>query len=123
MFYILCVYFIYDTEANHSEIDRTYKNVQQIDLETYKEVYNDLISETNEKKTLLEELEKSKKSLLNNKLYDNYNYQEMIEDYLSMKKPNKLLLSNIIDKITIDENKNVDIYYKIKPIFDYEIAN
>ena len=86
-------------------------------------VYNDLISETNEKKTLLEELEKSKKSLLNNKLYDNYNYQEMIEDYLSMKKPNKLLLSNIIDKITIDENKNVDIYYKIKPIFDYEIAN
>jgi len=40
-----------------------------------------------------------------------------------MKKPNKLLLSNIIDKITIDENKNVDIYYKIKPIFNYEIGN
>ena len=112
-------------ENNKEAIKTIYKDRAKglVDLETYKEVYNDLISETNEKKTLLEELEKSKKSLLNNKLYDNYNYQEMIEDYLSMKKPNKLLLSNIIDRITIDENKNVDIYYKIKPIFDCEIAN
>ena len=60
--------------------------------------------------------------MLNNKLYDNYNYEQIVEEYLSMKKPNKLLLSNIIDRITIDENKNVDIYYKIKPIFDYEIG-
>ena len=94
-----------------------------IDLETYKSVYNDLVKESNETKDLLDELEKNKKSLLNNKLYDNYNYKEIVEEYLSMKKPNKLLLSHIIDKITIDKDKNIDIYYKIKPIFDYEIAN
>ena len=54
MFYILCVYFIYDTEANHSEIERTYKNVQQIDLETYKSenmlVNFEFMSTTAEKK-------------------------------------------------------------------------
>ena len=109
---------------NKESIKTIYKDRAKglVDLETYKEVYNDLINETNETKILIDELEKSKKSLLNNKLYDNYNYEEIVEEYLSMKKPNKLLLSNIIDRITIDENKNVDIYYKIKPIFDYEIG-
>lgn len=110
---------------NSSAIKTIYKDRVKgiVDLDTYKEIYNDLVNETNETKTLLEELEKSKKSLLNNKLYDNYNYQQVVNDYLAMKKPNKLLLSNIIDKITIDEDKNIDIYYKIKPIFDYDIAN
>ena len=109
---------------NKESIKTIYKDRAKglVDLETYTEVYNDLINETNEIKILIDELEKSKKSLLNNKLYDNYNYEEIVEEYLSMKKPNKLLLSSIIDRITIDENKNVDIYYKIKPIFDYKIG-
>lgn len=112
-------------ENNNEAIKTIYKDRAKglVDLETYKSVYNDLVKESNETKELLDELEKNKKSLLNNKLYDNYNYKEIVEEYLSMKKPNKLLLSHIIDKITIDKDKNIDIYYKIKPIFDYEIAN
>ena len=112
-------------ENNNEAIKTIYKDRAKglVDLETYKSVYNDLVKESNETKDLLYELEKNKKSLLNNKLYYNYNYKEIVEEYLSMKKPNKLLLSHIIDKITIDKDKNIDIYYKIKPIFDYEIAN
>ena len=109
---------------NEEAIKRIYKDRAKghVDLETYKQVYNELIAETNENKDLIKELEKHKKSLLNNKLYDNYNYTEIVEEYLSMKKPNKIVLSHIIDKITMDQNKNIDIYYKIKPIFDYEIC-
>lgn len=110
---------------NNDAIKTIYKDRAKglVDLEVYKEVYNDLINETNEMKNLLTELEKNKKCLINNKLYDNYNYEKIVDEYLSMKKPNKLLLSNIIDKITIDKNRNIEIYYKIKPIFDYEIVS
>ena len=110
---------------NNEAIKTIYKDRAKgnVDLETYKQVYNELISETNENRELIAELEKNKKSLLNNKLYDNYNYGELVEEYLSMKKPNKLLLSNIIEKITVDQNKNIDIYYKIKPIFDFELGS
>lgn len=33
-----------------------------------------------------------------------------------MKKPTVQLLSSIVDKIVIDEEKNIDIYYKFKPL-------
>ena len=89
-------------------------------METYKDVYNDLVRETNEQKSLIEELELNKKSLLNNKLYENYDYQKIVADYLSMKKPNKLLLASIIDRITMDKDKNIEIFYKIKPVFDID---
>ena len=36
MFYILCVYIFFGTEANHSQFERTYKNMKQIDLDVYK---------------------------------------------------------------------------------------
>jgi len=110
---------------NNEAIKTIYKDRAKgnVDLDTYKQVYNELIIETNENRELIAELEKNKKSLLNNKLYDNYNYAEKVEEYLSMKKPNKLLLSNIIEKITVDQYKNIDIYYKIKPIFDFELGN
>ena len=44
----------------------------------------------------------------------NKDYESVINDYLSLKKPNRKILSNLIDKIVIDENKNIEIMYKIK---------
>ena len=61
--------------------------------------------------------------LINDQEIDNYNYTEIVEEYLSMKKPNKIILSHIINKITIDQDKNIDIYYKIKPVFDFDLGN
>ena len=48
---------------NKESIKTIYKDRAKgiVDLETYKEVYNDLINETNETKILIDELEKSKK--------------------------------------------------------------
>ena len=62
--------------ANNNEaIKMIYKDRAKglVDLETYKEVYNELVNETKEKKVLIGELEKNRKSLLNNKMYDNFN--------------------------------------------------
>ena len=41
----------------------------------------------------------------------------IIKEFLSLKKPSKKLLSSLIDKIVIDEEQNVNIYYKIKPLY------
>ena len=35
---------------------------------------------------------------------------------MSMKNPSRALISSLIDRIEIDEEKNIDIYYKFKLI-------
>ena len=37
LFYLLCLLFVYGQEANHNEIDHTYKNISHIDLEMFKQ--------------------------------------------------------------------------------------
>ena len=48
---------------------------------------------------------------------DDSKYTKIINEYLELKNPTKKLLSSLIDKIEIDENLNVKVYYKIKPLF------
>ena len=48
---------------------------------------------------------------------ENAKYTSIIQDYLSLKRPSKKLLSSLIDKIVIDEEQNVNICYKIKPLY------
>ena len=48
---------------------------------------------------------------------DDSKYTKIINEYLELKKPTKKLLSSLIDKIEIDENLNIKVYYKIKPLF------
>ena len=39
-------------------------------------------------------------------------YEKIIDQYLSLKKMQKVFFSNLIDRIEIDKNKNVDIYFR-----------
>ena len=48
---------------------------------------------------------------------DNTRYTGLIKEYLKLKKPSKKLLSSLISKIEIDEEQNVNICYKIKPLY------
>ena len=41
-------------------------------------------------------------------------YIEFVNEYLSFEKPTKELLSLLIDRIEIDKNKNIDIYFNFK---------
>ena len=43
-----------------------------------------------------------------------FDYKEIINDFLKLKNPTKEIMSKIIDRIEIHEDKKVDIYYRIK---------
>ena len=87
-----------------------------ITLEMYKRIYNNLtleISEINKKKS---EYEKILFDYENNQFTNDNYYLDKSREFLKMKNPSRALVSLLIDKIEIDENKNVDIYYKFKLI-------
>ncbi len=86
-----------------------------IDLEMYKRMTNRIAEETITKQNEIAEIKTRIYNINNNITNNNKKYESVIKEYLSMKKPSVQLLSSIIDKIVIDENKNVEIYYKFKP--------
>ena len=52
---------------------------------------------------------------------DNTNHKEeqekifrRMQEFLSMQRPSRELLANLIDKITISENKTVEIHYRFR---------
>ena len=86
-----------------------------IDLDMYKRMTNRITEETLSKQNEINEITTKIYNIKNNIIEHNQKYDKVIKEYLSMKKPSVQLLSSIIDKIVIDEDKNVDIYYKFKP--------
>lgn len=103
-------------ENSNKKIDACYNDKLEgnITLEMYKRTYNNLTLEINETKNKKLEYERKLFDLENNKVnYNNY-YLDKIKEFLSMKNPSRALISSLIDKIEIDEDKNIDIYYKFK---------
>lgn len=86
-----------------------------IDLEMYKRMSNRITEETITKQNEIKEIKTKIYNIKNNITDNNKKYESVIREYLSMKKPSVQLLSSIIDRIIIDEDKNIDIYYKFKP--------
>ena len=43
-----------------------------------------------------------------------FDYRQIINDFLKLENPTKEIMSKIIDRIDIHEDKSVDIYYRIK---------
>lgn len=87
-----------------------------IDLDMYKRMCNRITEETLVKKNEIKEISTKIYNIKNNIVSNDRKYDEVIKEYLSMKKPSVQLLSSIIDKIVIDEENNIDIYYKFKPL-------
>ena len=86
-----------------------------IDLEMYKRMSNKITEETIVQQNEIKEIKTKIYNIKNNITNNDKKYDNVIKEYLSMKKPSVQLLSSIIDKIVIDEDKNIDIYYKFKP--------
>ena len=109
-----------EIELQSTYVDRLYKDKLKglIDEEMFKRQYNNLTNETINLKKKVNEIENKLlvlKTRVSNK--ENEEYTSIIEKYLSLKKPSKKLLSSLIDKIIIDEDKNINICYKIKPLY------
>lgn len=110
-----------EIELSTNKIDSLYNDKLEgiIDLEMYQRLYNNITEETNTKKQEISTLKTKIFNIKNNITNNNEKYKEVIKDFLTMKKPNRQLLSCIVDKITIDEDKNIDIYYKFKSLNDF----
>lgn len=87
-----------------------------IDLEMYKRMCNRITEETLEKENEIKEINTKLYNIRNNITDNDKKFDNVIKEYLALKKPSVQLLSNIIDKIVIDEDNNIDIYYKFKPL-------
>jgi len=101
-------------------IDNLYKDKLKglIDEEMFKRQYNKLTNDTYNFKKKANEIE-TKLFEIKNKVAnkENTRYTAIIKEYLRLKTPSKKLLASLINKIEIDEDKNVNIYYKIKPLY------
>ena len=82
-----------------------------ISAELYKELSTE--SETKLKKinNIIEE-EQIKKQNIKNKANILPDYTKKIKELLDLKKPKKELINTLIDKIVIDENRNIKIMFK-----------
>ena len=100
--------------------DMVYKDKLKglIDEEMFKRQINNLVNETISLQKKANEIE-TKLYTIKNKVAnkENERYTTIIKEYLALKKPSKKLLSSLIDKIVIDEEQNVNICYKIKPLY------
>ena len=107
-----------DIEVNKTCIDKCYnQNLKGlIDDNTFQRQYNLLIEQNNKTILLISELEKKLTNLKSRQNFDDDKYKKVIKEYLSLKKPNKQLLSSLIDKIVIDEEMKITIYYKFKSL-------
>lgn len=127
-------------ETLKTEIEINIKNkdilIKNID-DKIKNLYDDKLSGFIEKNVYLEFKDKydKEKGILENdiqelqkKLYQIKNkisgtedkYSRIIKEFLSLKNIDREFLAQIVDKIEMDEEKNLYIHYKIKPLLDKE---
>lgn len=105
-------------ENLNKKIDMCYNDKLDgnITLEMYKRIYDNLKLEIYESKKKKKRHEKILYNLENNKLVNDNCYLEKIKQFIEMKNPSRALISSLIDRIEIDEEKNIDIYYRFKLI-------
>ena len=100
----------------NKKIDISYNDKLEgnITLEMYKRIYNNLTLEINDSKSKKKELEKVLFDLENDTEINNITYIDKIKQFLEIKNPSRLLISSLINRIEIDKDNNIDIYYKFK---------
>lgn len=79
-------------------------------ISTFQRQYNLLIEQNNKTSSLIEELENKLKNIKKRTNYDDDKYKKIIEEYLSMKKTSRQLLSSLIDRIDIDKDLKITIF-------------
>jgi len=103
-----------NTDCVHNSYIDKLKGI--ITIEMYQDIADRLSKEISRNQNAITKLKEEKEKLNNNNMDDDKKQKAILKEYLSLKKPDRSLLANIIDKITIDEDKNIEIYYKIKPL-------
>ena len=108
-----------EIKVQNTCIDRALNDFykEKITKEVYTRQYN-LINDNI--KRMIDDVKKIDKELLllkSKATKDDSKYTKIIQEYLEWKNPTKKLLSALIERIEIDENLKVKIYYKIRSLF------
>lgn len=88
-----------------------------ITVEEYKELsikYKTILEQLNAEKKLLHNKLKELKNTASKASYEKC--KNLVNQYLSLEQPSRELINQMIDKIEIDKNKKIDVYFKIKAI-------
>ena len=93
---------IYEDKLNGIIDDEQYKRL-------VKNKQDDIIFEKNK----LEQYQKDLESITAKKIVEP-NYNKTVKDFLAMKKPNKIIIGKLIDKIELSEDGTIDIHYKVQ---------
>ena len=95
-----------------------------ISTETYKELAKESETKLKEINDLIDN-EKIKKYKIKNKANVLPDYTKKIKKLLDLNKPKKELIDTLIDKIVIDKDRNITIYFKydIVPVVSFEYEN
>ena len=91
------------------KIDNLYEDKidGKIRPDDFERIYNNTISEKESIKNKIEELQESLKS--NETSVD---FDKIVSDFVSLKNITRPILVQLVDKITVDKDKNIKIYYK-----------
>ncbi len=103
----------YKRNLDEVYIDKLNKTIT---LEQFQRVNETIIKNIEKEKEYLNSLELEYNCLILNQPV-NEDYDSIISDFLSFKKPSRQLIASLIDKIEIDKDKNVYINFKIKSIY------
>ena len=97
----------------NSKIDMLYddKFKGNISEDTYKRLSRETEILLNQSKARLEELKSIDKNRINS-AKEIQKYEEKIKELINLDKPSRELLQSIIDKIIIDKDRNIEIFYK-----------
>ncbi len=100
----------YDTYYNNIYLDLKKDNITQKQYYMAKEKLDE------EKKDIFSKLNNLNNELSSTKIIksDKQKYINFVNNYLSFDNPTKELIALLIDRIEIDKNKNIDIYYNFK---------
>lgn len=106
-----------EIKVNENAIKELY--IEKLRKKVEENIYNDVYFILNEEQRKLSnnlDMLKNDYEAVNKSEGEVYNYDKLIEEFLLLKKPTRELLANIIEKIEIDEHKNIDIYYKFRKV-------
>lgn len=93
---------IYEDKLNDVIDDEQYKRM-------VKSKQDDIVFEKNK----LEQYQKDLEAITTKKIIEP-NYNKIVKDFLAMKKPNKIIIGKLIDKIELSEDGTIDIHYKVQ---------
>ncbi|MCI7789256.1 MAG: recombinase family protein [Lachnospiraceae bacterium] len=107
-----------EEEANNIKryLQKIYKDkitevISEDDYLTMQAEFQSELDEVQKKKQAIEEKIAQKKGTL-----ENDELKALVEDFVTLKEPTPLLLHQLIEKITIDESKNITIFYAFQEL-------